>query len=564
MCAFLFACGPRNTGDDQGGLDGDPGFASLRVTIASPQIHWNNGTADRPAVVATLIASDGTESVVTDQTAFQLAPLGMGDVQNAQVVVSGDVAGPGSVNATYEGLTASVPFEVTVSQTVTGTADPSVEGLFASATLDSSASLALAYPPANALIPPNLGEMDVHWRDTTGKDVYEISLSGAFVHIKTYVNGMGAATWHTLAAEYWSKLSSGARGVDLTVRVRGLATASPATYVEGSEQVRIASEDVRGGVYYWNTVQKAVIRFDMTKPNVPPEKFLPLGGTGCVGCHAVSRDGSKVAYRREGGNMNYGNAVDVQGQTKLMTDNTEQWNFAAIHPNNVDMFITKEDGMHRTDLTTGATTPLFTTHRVSHPDVSPDGTKIVATQNTSGSEVYTTASNLVVFDYDPTAKTVSAPRTLVPQNGGPYAFYPSFSPDNQWVLFNRASGGDSYDHQYAEMWVTRTDGTGTPIHLEEAEVAGTYNSWPKWTPFSVNEITATGSEPVMWFTVATRRPFGVRSTGNQLPQLWMAPFYPQRAANGQPATGPMVRLPFQALNEGNHIAQWTEQIIVLQ
>ena len=570
FCAFLFACGPRETGDDTGGADAAPGSPSLKVTISSRQIHWVDGVAEQPILIATLIAPDGTESVVTGQAAFELAPAGMGDVEADKVVVTGDLAGPGMVNAVYDGLLASVPVEVFVTQTVTGTADASAAALFAGATLDTSQTLQVAYPPAGALIPPNLGEMDVHWRDAQSKDVYEVQLSGGFVTLRTYVARMGAATWHTLAPELWSKLSSGARGVDLTVRVRGLATASPSTYIEGSEQVRIASEDVRGGVYYWNTTQAGVMRFDMKTPSTPPEKFWPQPGqTGCVGCHAVSRDGTVVAYRQDGGNMNYGNALAVEGLAKKLTDNSQQWNYASIHPNNTDMFITTQDGLHRTDLSTGMTTPLYTSSRISHPDVSPSGTQIVASQPTSGSnngwEVYMNAGGLVVFDYDAVAKTVSAPRTLVASSGSAFAYYPSFSPDNHWVLFNRASSDDAYDNRDAELWVTPADGTGAPIRLVDAEVAATYNSWPKWTPFSVDELTSGGgTEPVMWFTVASRRPFGVRSDAAQKPQLWLAPFYPQRAAAGQPASGPAVRLPFQSLTEGNHIAQWTEQIVVIQ
>jgi hypothetical protein len=70
---------------------------------------------------------------------------------------------------------------------------------------------------------------------------------------------------------------------------------------------------------------------------------------------------------------------------------------------------------------------------------------------------------------------------------------------------------------------------------------------------------------VVWFTVASRRPFGVRSDGvAQKPQLWLAPFFPERALAGLPASGPAIRLPFQVLTEGNHIAQWTQQIVTLE
>jgi hypothetical protein len=562
ICVLAFGCGPRT---DDGGDDSDAGVGTLRVDLSAQRIDWADGVAASPTVTVTLIAADGTESDVTSAATFEVSPANLGGVSNALLVPSGTMAGPGTVSAVVDGLIDSETFEVFVTQTVTGTADPSAPGLFAGATADPSQSLTIAYPPAGAMVPPNLGEMDVHWRDPAGKDVYEVTLSGGFVTLKTYVAGLGAATWHTLAADHWALLSSGARGVDLTVRVRGLASMSPSTFIEGSEMLRIAAEEVRGGVYYWNTSRAAIMRFDMTAQATPPEQFYPEAGqTGCVGCHAVSRDGSVVAYRRDGGNMNYGNALEVAGLTKKLTENTQQWNFAAIHPDNADMFTTTTTGLHRTELATGVTTPLYTGGRIAHPDVAATGTAIVATSLTAGSEVYTSASSLVVFDYDTTTKTVGAPRTLVPQTGAAYPYYPSYSADSAWVMFNQATGGNSYDNVNAQLWVTRADGSVPPIRLGQAEVAASYDSWPKWTPFVTAEPTATGSEQVMWFTVASRRPFGVRSAASQKPQLWLAPFYPERALAGQPASGPAVRLPFQVLTQGNHIAQWTEEIVVIQ
>ena len=172
------------------------------------------------------------------------------------------------------------------------------------------------------MIPPNIGEMDVHWRDAT-KDVYEVQLSGGFVTLKTYVTTLGAATWTTLADDRWQQLSQGSSGLDLEVRVRGLAMASPTTFIEGKETVRVAAEQVVGGVYYWNTTKAAIMRFDMSTPAVPAEQFYPqVGQSGCVGCHAVSRDGTVVAYRQEGGNLNYGNALDVSGPRRASSPTT--------------------------------------------------------------------------------------------------------------------------------------------------------------------------------------------------------------------------------------------------
>ena len=553
----------HHVGDDQ--PDGGSTSAQLRVVIDTPQLQWTDGVAQTSTIHAILVDGAGTETDVTDQAAFVVQPSELGLTSGATLAPTGQLAGAGQLTATVSDVTGASEFTVYVSDTIAGTADATVPGLFAAATLDQTATIAIAYPPAAALIPPNIGDTDVHWRDAT-KDVYEVQLSGAFVTLKTYVTTLGPATWTTFADARWQQLSQGAYGVDLAVRVRGLATASPATFIEGSESLRVAAEAVKGGVYYWNTSKAAIMRFDMTMPSTAPEQFYPqVGQGGCVGCHAVSRDGTIVAYRQNGGNLNYGNALDVATRTRTLADNSQQWNFATIHPDNSEMFTTTQSGLYRTDFATQTTTPLFTATRISHPDVAASGDAIVATQTSAGSEVWSSGGGVVIFDYDKVAKTVGAPRPLAPPPAGKFQYYPSFSPDNTWVIYNQASGGTSYDNPNAELWVTRADGSlATPIRLSVAEVAGAYNSWPKWTPFVTNEPTSTSSEPVIWFTFASRRPFGVRSTGTQSPQLWLAPFFPERALAGQPATGPAIRLPFQALAEGNHIAQWTEQIITLQ
>jgi len=559
----LVGCATHH-GDDTGMGSGDA--SHLELVIDTPTLHWTDGVADMSNVHAIRVDDvDGSQTDVTDQATWSVAPVELGAVASATLTPSGQMAGQGELTATVNTLSAAGMFTVLVTDTVPGTADPTAAGLFGNATLDSSGSITLAYPPAAALIPPNIGQMDVHWRDAT-KDVYEVQLSGGYVTLKTYVTTLGAATWTTLADDRWQQLSQGSTGLDLEVRVRGLTMASPATYIEGKETVRIAAQDVKGGVYYWNTTKAAIMRFDMSTPAVPAEQFYPqVGQSGCVGCHAVSRDGTVVAYRQEGDNMNFGNALTVSSLATMLPANSQQWNFSAVHPNNTDLFTTTQTGLYRTDLTTQITTPVYTASRISHPDIAATGDQIVATQVTGGNEVWTSAGQIVVFPWDQTAKTVGTPRTLTAPPAGKYQYYPSFSPDNTWVIYNQAAGGTSYNNPNAEIWVTKADGSlAAPIRLSTAEVAGSYDSWPKWTPFITAEPTTSGNEPVIWFTVASQRPFGVRSTGAQKPQLWLAPFYPDRAAAGQDATGPAIRLPFQALAEGNHIAQWTEAIVVIQ
>jgi len=145
-------------------------------------------------------------------------------------------------------------------------------------------------------------------------------------------------------------------------------------------------------------------------------------------------------------------------------------------------------------------------------------------------------------------------------------YYPSFSPDGQWVLFNRSddnSGNGAYNDTNAQLWVVKADGTQPPIQLGHADTtAGLYNSWGRWAPSS--QTLGANQDPMFWITVSSQRNFGVRLVNQGRPQIWMTPFFPARAASGIDPSEASFRLPFQNIDSNNHIAQWTEQIIAPQ
>jgi hypothetical protein len=90
---------------------------------------------------------------------------------------------------------------------------------------------------------------------------------------------------------------------------------------------------------------------------------------------------------------------------------------------------------------------------------------------------------------------------------------------------------------------------------------GLTNSWARWAPFP--QTFGPDNEPVYWVTFSSKRNFGLRGGFGQ-PQLWMAPFFPNRAAAGLDPSGPPFRLPFQAMDSNNHIAQWTERVVEIE
>src|SRR5262249_31653883 len=54
---------------------------------------------------------------------------------------------------------------------------------------------------------------------------------------------------------------------------------------------------LRGSVYYWSPPEQRIKRVDVDTATVAD--FLPNPGTPCVGCHALSRDGRRLATQRD-------------------------------------------------------------------------------------------------------------------------------------------------------------------------------------------------------------------------------------------------------------------------
>jgi hypothetical protein len=64
----------------------------------------------------------------------------------------------------------------------------------------------------------------------------------------------------------------------------------------------------------------------------------------------------------------------------------------------------------------------------------------------------------------------------------------------------------------------------------------------------------------MWLTFSSQRAYGLRLADWQRTQLWMVAFDPTRIGNGQDPSFPAFWLPFQDINSGNHIGQWSTQV----
>ncbi|HUJ60365.1 MAG TPA: hypothetical protein VLX92_17810 [Kofleriaceae bacterium] len=556
----LAACGPGSrSGDDQSPtthLEIDPPDASVTVM---------DGVAVVQAYTATLVDAHGHRTDVTQTATFSLADLDFGAWSGPSLTVTGAAAGPTMVMASDGQVTGSTGLTVYVQgERDDGTVPPDAGALFAGATETVGHAPNIVYPAAGITVPPNLGEFDVHWTDSAGNDLFQIELKNQYVDLTIYKQ-TAAPAYTTYTPAEWFALASPAEPLSLTVA--GLATADPA--IKGTtapQDVETTNEQVAGGCYYWTTEPtQGVYRYDMSTPSIPPSPYFTASQqpTSCIGCHGLSHDGTKMALTLDQGNGR-GTIYDVGSQTVLVpfATNPQYWNFATFNADATKV-VTVFQGQMSLRATMGgailASIPSDPGYLATHPELSPDGTMLANVETTSDYYDFQVSDGTIVTrSYDDATGTFGPIKQLVANAAGASNYYPSWSPDGQWILFTRTSG-NSYNDASAQVWVVKADGSMPPIQLVNADLGPNLtDSWARWTPFM--QTFGAQDETLYYFTFSTTRPFGVRATGGT--QIWMAPFFPDRAAAGMDPSGPAFHMPFQLLTSSNHIAQWTDAVVI--
>src|SRR5262249_54655772 len=188
---------------------------------------------------------------------------------------------------------------------IDGSLPPSTPSLFDGS--DSGLAPQIVYPSPDAIMPRNLGDFEIHWTDSHGNDVFEVSLHTEFADVRVYVpggNGLPAqgpmASWAAFQASEW--LAAVGQESTVTYRVRGASSTAPAgPGAAPAQTVKLSNQTMDGGLYYWaaTTTGDAIgtFRHDMTTPGQAPDGFLTTAKTDghCIGCHVLSRDGGTMA-----------------------------------------------------------------------------------------------------------------------------------------------------------------------------------------------------------------------------------------------------------------------------
>lgn len=422
-----------------------------------------------------------------------------------------------------------------------------------------------AYPESGVIVPPNMNSIELHFVPGPGQTLFEITFHAEKLDLIVYLgcNPVGQGCVYSPDQTFWERLADGSRGAaPVTYAMRGVDGGNPGTVgTSETREISFSLEDIVGGLYYWNDAG-VIQRYDFGYALATAELYLTpqqAGAGVCVGCHAVSPDGRKIVVGKDipapapYTEFDIATKVAVQGTNGPVSG---AGNFFSFSPDGGQLLYSNGRSIGWRDANSGVDVNSQVVANGTMPDWSPDGSALVYSASSSPPPVAVpgiTGGSLYVAPFS--SGQFGAGTPLV-QSQGENNYYPAWSPDSQWVLYNRsASNTDSFSNTVdGELWVVPKSG-GSPTRLSAVSDPG-WSSWPKWAP----GVHTSNAHPVMYFTFSSNRAYGVRLASGATTQLWMAAFDPTKVGSGDPAA-PAFRLPFQDITTGNHIAQWVAKIV---
>lgn len=533
------------------------------------------------------VLKDGTTAYVTPHAlAFDRPDLAAPVNGNpVRLTALGRFAGKGKLHAIYGGAEAEAELAVVVRQRDLNGVSPAIADALDAANLPQDPSLTkLRYPYDATVFPLGLVSPLVMWDAPRSGDVYRLRLEQANYTYDTYatVDGLGQlridqAVWDRMTASN----TGGANGMRLTLS--RYDTSNQRAYSSANEAWTIATQSLRGAIYYWTASQTGEERtghITRIRPGVgaQPEIMSTGYANKCMGCHAVSADGSTLAAsvedapsdapytngwqngrawasfnlpegtlrhqsRRHGGNLALtpdGKYTVFGGRAQAGQTSPALGSKNATLGNTATGEIIVDSGLDDLAL---ATPPENQYAGIAMPAFSPDGKKLALVEffgslGTTQDNVLPVSRQILVVDFDRAALKFAATPTRLPlASFSPFATkgigYPTFTPDSAWVAYhvgNESTGcfkddfgncDDEVRHR-GQLWFQKADGTGVPIHLGQADTPPEMRDRELSVEPTFNPIPRGGYS---WAVFTSMRDWGNKLMGqakNGKRRLWVA------------------------------------------
>jgi hypothetical protein len=413
----------------------------------------------------------------------------------------------------------------------------------------------------------------------------------------------------TLPAALTSLFTQVCAGTDITVSAR---TAAPdGSQLVESNPINLAwsETELTGGLYYWTTLPApmnhgltGIARYDLHGDSSTPQVIYTDNGSApdhvygntCIGCHALTHDGRRMALTIGGSTPSDWMLLDLTQLKQPLALKNLAPGFATETTFSPDD--TRMVNMYRGDFELrGADAslidqgPILTTavsEKKTDAFWSSDGTLFAFVSWQPGQNGALSATD--PFGLNGDMKTggqiwiapsdgqtvMDQPTLLVPRATGFTSYYPAISDDSTLVVFNQSSCSgpgtslgygdgpcDGYADPSARLFLILPSG-GAPVVLDRANgPANSMNSWPRFSP----DHGQFRGKQLYWIAYSSERPYGLQLNQQngppQRPQLW---FTAVTVTKGMPISKdpsfPPAWLPGQnsvpSTTSGNHVPQW--------
>jgi len=586
MCVDNRCIATRDGGgtDLGGGSDTDSGpprtITALAIVPPTPIVVSVDGARTTLDLDAQVTYDDGTTALVSSAFwSIASTRLGAIDATTGIFTADGEVAGTVEVSVEAIGMTATTTLSVQIERTVIAPGAPAdAPTRFDAATVvdDAARRATLLYPLGGTVFPQNVQPPDVQWEGGVATDLYRVRMTAPGATVRAYVLHDGAPfrfDW-LVTREAWRAVAENTPETDVTIAVDRLETATGSVINGVPRTFRFAEATIRGAIYYWDlgggNVQR--IRGDGTGREVfmPTPPANPANGSRCVACHAISRDGRRMAAEMwEGGGPGaiYDLTIDLTADPApaIVPPSVVSFLTASFSPDNLRLVANNATELFLIDGNSGARLPAggagLPATGSAHPTWSPDGTQIAYSANHEGGwGVDFRTADLGIIDITG-VDAFASPRTIFGGAGLAVA-RPTWSPNSALIAFQHSehsriredlgTGAASIPRAGVVSVVTRDGATQWPLAaLNDGATRNSY--YPTFSPFDEGGY--------FWLAFVTTRDYGnaqagTRGTGRR--QLWVAAIRNAPMSGVDPSFAPYW-LPQQDVAHENMAAFWAEE-----
>ena len=573
---LMVACGSSKESSEETEVVSE--LKELRVEPAEIQLSTDGDAPDEIQFVAYAVTESG-EEVPTDMVSWSVSNLSAGSIDNEGLFTTSILnGGITTVTATHVGVEASATVTVVYEQDqVMGELGAGIVAAFAGASPASADAPAIYYPPEAVTVPRNLNGLAFGWSEADGTNVSRLRLRSGITDMRVYTEG---STWDTTADVWATIAASNTEGlVEISIASGSWDGSNLTNVVKGPDMsLTVNRLDARGSVLYWepvSTIRGDIMRIPFGALEAEPFWTADNVGTSstdpsnCMGCHSLSEANDQLIVTHNGAGGQF-TIVDISDP-----DNPE---IERYKPGNASFHTSSPDGRYLLGVYNGEARlhslsdgDLYQTVNtgpglVSHPDWAPDGESVVLVRYQDPGFGVVSDDNfregeIIQLSWD--GSNFGDPEVLVASDSERNNYYPAYSPDGDYIVFNRNSPrtwarpdplappeSDSTSclaHPAAELWLMTRSGE----HLTRLDAANgegdLQNSYPKWGPLP--------DDDVLWLAFSSTRSYEIDPNGGT-PQVWVSAIDPAKILEGEDPSAPAFWLPAQNPTTDNHAAIW--------